>query len=241
MSGHSKWHNIQQRKGKQDAKRGNLFSMYAKKIALAARSGGDQATNFSLRLLVEKARAVAMPKDNIDRAIKRGSGEDKDVAQIEECMYEGYGPGGIALLIKTVSDNKNRTVSDVKHILSSHGGSMGGAGSVVWMFSEWGEVRIKSEDLRLKIDDEFQLNIIEAGAEDISVEEDEVYIKTKMEHLQNVVKKLKELGVENLESGLAWIAKDKVPTTPELQEKLSTLFSALEENEDIDEYFTNAD
>ncbi|OGH94255.1 MAG: hypothetical protein A2538_01665 [Candidatus Magasanikbacteria bacterium RIFOXYD2_FULL_41_14] len=241
MSGHSKWHNIQGRKGKQDAKKGVVFSMYAKKIAIAAKAGSDMATNFSLRLLVEKARAVAMPKDNIDRAIKRGTGEDKSAAQIEECMYEGYGPNGVAILIKTLSDNKNRTVSDLKHLLDKFGGSMGAAGSVVWMFEQKGFAQFKISDLGFQIDDEKELELIEVGAEDISKEDEQIYIKTKVEHLQNVVNKLKEMGVEVNESGLIFEAKDKVPVAEENKTRLENVFEALEENEDVDEFFTNAE
>ncbi|MDO8509928.1 MAG: YebC/PmpR family DNA-binding transcriptional regulator, partial [bacterium] len=174
MSGHSKWHNIQERKGKQDKKRSNVFSMYSKKISIAARAGGgDQSANFSLRILIDKAKEAGMPKDNIERAIKRGTGEDGEVNLIEECVYEGYGPGGVAVLIKTLSDNKNRTVSEVKHILSRFGGSMGSAGSVMWMFEQWGMVEVEKNKITEKniSDDDFQMSLIEAGAEDISEEE----------------------------------------------------------------------
>src|SRR3989338_6283409 len=145
MSGHSKWHNIQGRKGKQDAKRSNLFTKFAKGITVAAQSvGGDSEMNFSLRIAIEKAKAVGMPKDNIERAIKRGTGE-LEGAQIEEVIYEGYGPGGVAVLVKCLTDNKNRTVSDIKHIFSVHGGSMAGAGSVMWMFQQMGVIEISKE------------------------------------------------------------------------------------------------
>jgi len=243
MSGHSKWHNIQARKGKQDAKRSNVFSLYAKKITIATKSGGDPTTNFSLRILVDKAKESGMPKDNIDRAIKRGTGEGADGVQIEECLYEGYGPGGVAILIKTLSDNKNRTVSDIKHILSSRGGSMGNSGSVAWMFNEWGLITIASEKFQANglSREELEMALIESGAEDIVEEEGSVEIKTKFENLQKTVNKLKELGIEPEESGLGWVAKDKVPVSEENQEKLAALFAELEENDDVDDYFTNAE
>lgn len=243
MSGHSKWHNIQARKGKQDAKRSKFFSMYAKKIALAARSGGDPTTNFALRLLVDKAREVGMPKDNIDRAIKRGTGEDKNAAQIEECMYECYGPGGVAIMVKAVTDNKNRVVSDLKHLLNLAGGSMGGAGSVAWMFEQCGSIKIsKIKNQNTKFDDdEFDLVIIDVGAEDISRDEENIYVKTKVENLQSVVSKLKEMGVEPDESGLSFESKDKVPVAEENKARLENLFAALEENEDIEDFYTNAE
>jgi len=242
MSGHSKWHNIQARKGKQDAKRSNVFSLFAKKIAITAKSGGDPATNFSLRILIEKAKESGMPKDNIDRAVKRGTGESGDAAQIEECTYEGYGPGGIAILIRTLSDNKNRTVADIKHILSARGGSMGNSGSVAWMFNEWGLINVASEKFQLAnlSREELELALIEAGAEDIVEEEGIVEIKTKVENFQKALNKLKEFGIETEDAGLGWVAKDKVAVSDELKEKLEGVFAALEENDDVDDYFTNA-
>lgn len=244
MSGHSKWHNIQARKGKQDAKRGNIFSLYAKKITIATKSGGgDPTMNFSLRILIDKAKEAGMPKDGIDRAVKRGTGESGESAQIEECLYEGYAPGGVAILVKTLSDNKNRTVADIKHILSTRGGSMGGSGSVAWMFNEWGLITVASEKFKNdKLNrEELELALIEVGAEDITEEDEEVEIKTKVENLQKVVNKLKELGIEPDEDGLGWVAKDKVPVSEENKAKLSALFTALEENDDVEEYFTNAE
>src|SRR3989344_2436035 len=154
MSGHSKWHNIQGRKGKQDAKRSNLFTKFAKGITVAAQSGGgDSEMNFSLRIAIEKAKAVGMPKDNIERAIKRGTGELNDGNKVETVIYEGYGPGGIAILLKALTDNKNRTVSDVKHLLTEHGGSMAGPGSVLWMFEQWGLVILNKSGLTKNLDE----------------------------------------------------------------------------------------
>src|SRR3989338_3746709 len=165
MSGHSKWHNIQGRKGKQDAIRSGQFTKIAKLIAVAARNGGDAAANFSLRIAIEKAKEVGMPKDNIERAIKRGTGE-LEGAQIEEVIYEGYGPGGVAVLVKCLTDNKNRTVSDIKHIFSVHGGSMAWAGSVMWMFAQMGIVTVRSSEFTVRRE-ENELALIEAGAEEI--------------------------------------------------------------------------
>jgi len=181
MSGHSKWHNIQGRKGKQDAIRSGQFTKIAKLIAVAARNGGDPAMNFSLRIAIEKAKEVGMSKDNIERAIKRGTGE-LEGTQIEEAIYEGYGPGGVAVLVKCLTDNKNRTVSDIKHIFSKHGGSMTGAGSVMWIFKQ-----------------------------------------------------------ERTESGLQWVAKDKVSVSEEIGQKLGKLFEELDENDDVEDYFTNVE
>jgi len=149
----------------------------------------------------------------------------------------------VAILIKTLSDNKNRTVADIKHILSARGGSMGGEGSVAWMFNEWGLISVTSDKFKAEnlSREELELALIEVGAEDIVEEEGVVEIKTKVENFQKTVKKLKELGIEPDEEGLGWVAKDKVPVSDEAKEKLSALFSALEENDDVDEYFTNAE
>ena len=240
MSGHSKWHNIQARKGAQDAKKANVFTKYAKGITIAAQKGGDPTTNFSLRLAIDKAKEVSMPKDNIDRAIKRGTGELKGEAQMEEALYEAFGPGGVAILVKAVTDNKNRTVSDLKHMLNEAGGSLGGAGSVQWMFQQWGAITIDKGQVA-KSKDELELELIEAGAEDISETEDEIEIKTKVDHLQKVVNKLKELGIEPKEFGIKWVAKDTVPVSDEVGAKLGELFAELEAHDDVEDYFTNAE
>lgn len=240
MSGHSKWHNIQGRKGKQDALRSGQFTKVSKLITIAAKSGSDPSSNFSLRIAVDKARAVGMPKDNIERAIKRGTGE-LEGAQIEEVLYECYGPGGVAVLVKCLTDNKNRAVSDIKHIFSDHGGSMAGAGSVLWMFVQMGVVTVLTSQFSVHRE-ENELALIEAGAEEIKDgEENEVEIYTKMENFQKVLGVLKETGIEPKESGLQWIAKDKVEVNEEVTEKLGALFSELEENDDVDDYFTNAE
>ncbi|MFA5062431.1 MAG: YebC/PmpR family DNA-binding transcriptional regulator [Patescibacteria group bacterium] len=240
MSGHSKWHNIQGRKGKQDAIRSSQFSKMSKIISIAARGGGDPAANFSLRLSIEKAKAVGMPKDNIERAIKKGTGE-LGGAQIEEVIYEGYGPGGVAVLVKVLTDNKNRTVSDIKHLFADAGGSMGGAGSVMWMFEQLGIITIDKNKLSGKVSrDDFDLQMIDAGAEDLEDSEDQIDIKTKMENFQKVLNKVKELGIEPAESGLEWVAKDKVPVSDEIRSKLERLFASFEENDDVSDYYTNA-
>ncbi len=239
MSGHSKWHNIQARKGKQDAARSNAFTKAAKAITIAAQRGGDPGMNFSLRIAIDKAKAVGMPKDNIDRAIKRGIGEIEGAA-MEEIMYEGFGPSGVAILIKCVTDNKNRTVSDLKHILSEAGGSLGSAGSVAWMFSQCGVIAINNEQLTMNKDD-FELALIDSGAEDFSENESEIEIKTKIEKMHGVLEKLKELGIEPKESGIRWIAKDKIEVAPEVENKLGDLFAELEAHDDVEDYFTNAE
>ncbi|MFH2018994.1 MAG: YebC/PmpR family DNA-binding transcriptional regulator [bacterium] len=244
MSGHSKWHNIQARKGKQDAKRGNLFSKFAKKITLAAKiGGGNPETNFALRLALDKGKGVGMPKENLERAVKAGTGELKDVAQLEELLYEGFGPGGTAVMVKILTDNKNRVSSEIKRILADNGGSLGGSGSVQWMFEQFGIARINNEQLTInKIErDDFEMQMIEAGAEDISEEGGIVEIRTKIENLQSVLGKIKEMGIEPESSCLEWIAKDKVSISLEIQDKLMRLFEELEEHDDVEDYFTNAE
>jgi len=243
MSGHSKWHNIQGRKGKQDALRSNMFTKAAKVIAVAASKGGsDPLMNFSLRLAIEKAKAAGMPKDNIERAVKKGSGESGSGNTMEELMYEGYGPAGTALIIKTVTDNKNRTVQELKHILSDNGGSLGNSGSVLWMFNQYGWAQISAEQLGAVSRDEFEMTMIEAGAEDIQDGEDgTIDIKSKVENLKKVLDKLKELNVEPKDSGLIWEAKDKITASPELQTKLENLFGEFEDNDDIEDWYTNAE
>lgn len=239
MSGHSKWHNIQQRKGKQDAKRSSMFSKFSKAITIAAqRGGGDPDSNFSLRIAIDKAKAVSMPKDNIERAIKKGTGADGS-AQIEEVYYEAFGPGGTAVIIKCLTDNKNRTVADVKHILTKNGGTMGGNGSVMWMFEQCGIIQFEKSKIPGDID-LFELEIIEAGADDISIEGDQVEIKTKVENFGKVSGKLKELGIETDDAGLRYVAKEEMAIDDEVRAQISQLFEVLEENDDVDDYYTNA-
>jgi YebC/PmpR family DNA-binding regulatory protein len=240
MSGHSKWHNIQARKGKQDAKRSSMFSKYSKAITVAAqRGGGDPETNFSLRLAIDKAKEVSMPKDNIDRAIKKGTGEAGDGVQIEEVLYEAYGPGGVAIVIKCLTDNRNRTSADIKYLLSKNGGTLGGSGSVMWMFDLLGLIQL--EESKLPGDrDAFELDLIEAGAEDISVEDGQVEIKTKVENFSKVLNKLKALSIEADDSSLRYIAKEEVAISDEVRDQISKLFELLEENDDVEDYYTNA-
>lgn len=243
MSGHSKWHNIQARKGKQDAKRSSQFTKLAKAITIAAQHGGDPTSNFSLRLAIDKAKEVSMPKDNIDRAIKRGTGELGEGARMEEVLYEAFGPSGVAILVKAVTDNKNRTVSDLKHMLNESGGSLGGAGSVQWMFGQWGLITLKHDELaKASVDQEdFEMELIEAGVEDIKDgEEGEVDVRAKVENFQKVLSLLKNKGIEVKESGIRWIPKDSISISKEVEEKLAELFAALEEHDDIEDYYTNA-
>ena len=242
MSGHSKWHNIQGRKGKQDALRSAMFSKYSKLITIAAKGGGDPDKNFSLRIAIDKAKSVSMPKDNIDKAIKKGTGELNDGIVLEEALYEAFGPGGVAVLIKAVTDNKNRTVSEIKHSLTKSGGGMAGPGSVAWMFEQLGVIRLTAEELKNKniSQDDFEMSLIEVGAQDIKTEEDEIEVLTKIEDLQKVLGKIREMALEPNKSGIEWVAKEKVEIPEENVDKLQNLFGELEEREDVEDYFTNA-
>ncbi len=248
MSGHSKWHNIQGRKGKQDAKRSASYSKFSKLISVASRAGGDPNANFGLRLAIDRAKEVGVPKDNIERAIKRGTGELAG-AQIEEILYECYGPGGVAILVKALTDNKNRTVSDLKHLFNEYGGSMAGAGSVLWMFQQFGIVEVKDQKTKIsakggsafggKNRDEFELLLIDSGAENFEDVDEDLIVRTKVENLQKVLNKLKELGIEFEESRLEWIAKDQVQVTPEIEEKIDKLLEKISDHDDVEDFFTN--
>jgi len=239
MSGHSKWANIKRTKGAADAKRANLFTKLTKSITVTAREkGGDPDANFSLRLAIEKARAANVPKENIERAIKRGTGEIKG-EKIEELTYEGFGPGGTALIIKCLSDNKNRTASQIKHILSSHCGSLGAPNSVLWQFEQKGVIRIENEKLAGKDLSELELRLIDLGAQDIVKEEDSLVIYTKTEDLQKVNKQLDDFGLSAAYAEIEYVPKEKISLAEELLKKNQVLFDNLDNDEDVDNYYTN--
>ena len=232
MSGHSKWSTIKRAKEIKDGKKSNLFTKLAKNIAVAARSGSDLDTNFKLRMAVDNAKSFSMPKDNIERAIKKGSGE-WDGGPIEELIYEGYGINGTAILMKILTDNKNRTLNNIKYILSKRGGNLGSSGSVLWMFDLKGEIIIDQD----KLSDEEELKIIESGAEDIIKKEDHIIIITASDDLQKIKEELKDFKISS--SDIAYIPKEKIKVEDE--EKLLALLDALDEDDDIDKVYTNAD
>ena len=243
MSGHSKWHNIQQKKGKMDKLRSNVFTKVGRLITVAAREGGgDPASNFSLRLAIDKAKAANMPKDNIERAIKRGTGEDSDGAQIEEVLYEGFGPGGTAFLVETLTDNKNRTVSDIKNVFTKHGGSMAGVGAVKWQFTRQGVIRL-GENQKSKIKNQnfgdFELELIDAGAEDIIDSEFGLEIRCSVEKFQAVSEVVKKYNLETESAGLEWVAKEPLALAEETSQKVQALYEALEEMDEVREVYTN--
>ena len=238
MSGHSKWATIRRKKGALDAKRGKLFTKLIKELTIAAREGGgDPAGNPRLRLAIDNAKAANMPADNIERAIKKGTGELEGTT-ISELTYEGYGPGGIALLVEVATDNKNRTVAEVRHIFSRHSGNMGESGSVAWMFEKKGIITLPKQG---KSEDDIMELVLNAGAEDMRTEDEYFEIQTDVEFFEPVRKALaeKKLAMDN--ASLQWIAKNTVNISGENAEKMMKLIEGLEDCDDIQNVYSNAD
>ena len=237
MSGHSKWASIKHKKGATDQKRGILFSRISKNIIIAAKhGGGDPATNLTLRLAIDAARSANMPNDNIKRAIDRATGK-ADGAQIEEVLYEGFGPGGVAVLVSAATDNKNRTTSNVRHLFSKYGGSMGTTNSVAWMFEQRGVIRIEKPT---NIDgDDFQLQLIDAGAEDISLSDDGIRITTPPSDLIKIKNSIEQMSLPVEYAQIEYIPKQIISIDAETQAKIDTFFEALEEDEDVSNYYSN--
>ncbi|MDD3284191.1 MAG: YebC/PmpR family DNA-binding transcriptional regulator [Patescibacteria group bacterium] len=233
MSGHSKWATTKHKKALVDAKKSSIFTKLAKIISVAARNGADSDMNFQLRMAIDKARAFSMPKENIERAIAKGAGIGEQ-NNLEEITYEGYGPEGVAIIIELVTDNKNRSASEIRHILSKTGGSLGASNSVLWQFEKRGVIYLKNTELS----DEQELLIIDAGADDIEKTEDGIMILTSIENLQKTQEKLKDvIEIENAE--VEYIAKNKVKM--QNPEKLEKLIEMLDENDDVNNFYTNAE
>lgn len=240
MAGHSKWANIKHRKQKQDKKRGKLFSKLSRKIAVAAREGGgDPEMNADLAFAIDKAKDNDMPKDNIERAIKRGTGELEGV-DYKQFTYEGYGPGGVALYLDIMSDNRNRTASEIRHILSEHGGNLGEAGCVAWMFERKGQIIIDLNSTDLD-EEEVMMEAIEAGADDIETEENVVTVYTKTKRFQDVKAGLKKKGFEFVESDLAMVPNTTIKLEKSDAKKMMNLMEDLEDHDDIQEVYSNFD
>jgi len=238
MSGHSKWATIKRKKASTDAKRGKIFTKLIKEITIAARQGGgDPNGNPRLRLAIDNAKAANMPADNIERAIKKATGELEGVS-ISELMYEGYGPGGAAILVEVATDNKNRTVAEVRHIFSKIGGSMGEAGSVAWMFERKGIITVKRNN---KSEDDVMEIVLEAGGDDMETEEDIFEVTTSLESFESVRKTLLDKTLEIENASLEWIAKNTLAVAGEDAEKVVKLIETLEDNEDVQNVFSNAD
>ncbi|MEI7810952.1 MAG: YebC/PmpR family DNA-binding transcriptional regulator [Ignavibacteria bacterium] len=237
MSGHSKWATIRRKKGALDAKRGKLFTKLIKEITIAARGGGDSSGNPRLRLAVDNAKSANMPADNIERAIKKATGELEGATYLE-ITYEGYAPGGIAVMVETVTDNKNRTVAEVRHLFSKGGGNMGESGSVAWMFDRNGIITIPKQD---KSEDDIMEIVLEAGGDDLQTEEDFYSIQTSVEFFEPVRKAILDKGLKVENASIQWVAKNLVGVAGEDAEKLIKLIENLEDNDDVQNVYTNAD
>lgn len=236
MSGHSKWATTKNAKAAADAKRSSSFTKLSKNISIAARKGGDPDTNFSLRLAIDKAKEGNMPKENIDRAIKRGTGE-LEGATLEEVMYEGYGPSGIAVLVEAVTDNRNRTTPEIRSLLTRAGGSLGAQNAVQWMFEHKGIIRVKSEQITDK--DNFLLSAIDFGAEDVVEEDGGFTIRCVFSDFEKVKRGLETLGLNPDYAEVEWVAKDLVELAPEAQEGVYSLVETLEAQDDVNGVYTN--
>jgi len=236
MAGHSKWANIKHRKARQDASRGKVWTKVIREITVAAKGGPDPDDNPRLRLALDKANAANMPKDNIKRAIEKGSGTG-DTGALEEIVLEGYGPGGVAIMVEAMSDNRNRTVSDVRHAFSKFGGNLGTDGSVSYLFNKIGIIHVAktySEEDILDI-------ALEAGADDLVDEEDYFEIITSSSNLENVLKSLKENNIENTNAELTLRAETSVSVDQEMSEKVLKIMDFMDELDDVQEVHTNAE
>ena len=239
MSGHSKWATIRRSKGVNDAKRGQLFTKIGHEIVIAAREGGsDPDTNFRLRLVLDKAKRGNMPKDNIERAIRRGTGELKGADALQESNYEGYGPHGTAILVLSLSDNKNRTASDIRRTFSRYGGNLGADGCVAWMFSRKGYL---ATDAGGQDADEVALIAIDAGAEDVEISEDMVEVYTKPGDFRAVQDSLSAASYEVANAQLFWIPQSVMSLGEKETFQTMKLLEALEDLEDVQEVFSNLD
>jgi len=241
MSGHSKWSSIKHQKTIKDVRRGKLFSRLSKNISIAARNGGDPATNPSLRLAIDQARASNMPNTNIERAIKKGTGEIEG-AEIEEFKIEAYGPGGIALVIKVISDNKNRALSEIKNILSKNNAKMAETGSVSYMFRPKGEIKLAAAEHQPIGKDKIEEEIIESHALDFEEIEGGYLVYTKAADLGKVKKYFEDKGISIESIKLIQEAENLIEiTNKEQAQKILNLLNELEEHEDVDEVYTNFD
>lgn len=238
MAGHSKWSQIKRKKAANDAKRGKLFTSLIREITVAAREGGgDPNFNPRLRLAIDTAKDANMPAENIDRAIKRGTGELEGV-NYEEIVYEGYGPGGVAIYIETLTDNANRTVAEVRHILSRNGGSLGTSGSVAWQFDRKGQLYV---DATRHDEESIMLAALEAGAEDVEQDDDTFVISTDVASFHAVQDALKEQGVVLDQAELAMVPKATVEVTGDEATRLLKLLDALDDADDVQKVYSNAD
>jgi YebC/PmpR family DNA-binding regulatory protein len=238
MSGHSKWHSIKHKKGALDAKRGKLFTKFIKEITVAARSGGgDPDGNARLRKAILDAKAGNMPNDTIERAVRRGTGEEEGV-HYEEITYEGYGPGGVALLIEAVTDNRNRTVAEIRHLFSKNGGNLGETGSVGWMFNKKGYIVV---DKAAKGEDELFELAIDAGADDLRDDEENFEIITSPDNFDVVVAAVKSAGIEPQVSEITMVPQNYIKLEGQEARQMLKLMEALEDHDDVQKVSANFD
>ncbi|MBI4090662.1 MAG: YebC/PmpR family DNA-binding transcriptional regulator [Candidatus Komeilibacteria bacterium] len=231
MSGHSKWATTKRQKEEVDAKRSGLFTKLSKNISVAAREGTDPKMNFKLRIAIDKAKAASMPKDNIERAVARGSGAGG--GQLERVLYEGFGPEGIAVMVEAVTDNKNRTFSEIKQYFSRNGGNLGSANSVGWMFELRGVIEISSA-----LTDEQELVLIDAGLLEVRTHGEGQLLNTELSKLQAVKERAEKLGMTVVEASTGYVAKELL--TPKKEEAVLAFLDGLDELDDVDSIYTNA-
>ena len=240
MSGHSKWSSIKHRKGAADAKRGKLFSKLSRAIIVAAKEGGgDPAGNLALQNAIEKARSYSMPRENIERAIARGSGADADAAAFEPIVYEGYGPSGVAVLVEALTDNRNRTASEVRHVFTKNDGNLGTSGAVAWLFERRGVVLVAADGAD---EDELTLAAAEGGADDVSRDGSSFQVTSAPESLPTVREAVEAAGFVIESAELTMVPKTTVEVEDEsAAKKILRLMDALEENDDVQDVFSNFD
>jgi len=240
LSGHSKWSSIKHKKGAADIKRGKLFSKLSRAIIVAAREGGpDTAANLALQNAVEKARSYSMPKDNIDRAIARGAGETSEGSNFETVVYEGYGPEGVAVLVEALTDNRNRTASDVRFLFAKHGGNLGATGAVAWQFERRGVVLVSATGVD---EDELLLTAADAGADDVERDGSTYQVSSAPEHLGVVREAIAAAGYTVESAGLSMVPKTTVEISDEaVAKKVVRLVEGLEDNDDVQDVFANFD
>ena len=237
MSGHSKWANIQHRKGRQDAKRGKEFTKAAKEIIIAAKNGGDPASNSRLRAAIAAAKSINLPKDKIEAAIRKGTGQDAG-GDIIEINYEGYGPGGVAVIVETATDNRNRTVAEIRHLMSKGGGSMGENGCVSWKFERKGVIQFSKEKYT---EDQWMEAALEAGADDLRDEGDVWEIQTAMADFNAVREAFEAAGLEMISAELNQVPQTTMEVDLETARKLLRFIELLEDNDDVQNVYSDAD
>jgi YebC/PmpR family DNA-binding regulatory protein len=238
MSGHSHWAGIKHKKGIADTKRGMTFSKIARILSVAAKDGTDPTMNSKLRIAIEQARAVNMPSENVERAIKRGTGE-LGSGKLEEFLFEAFGPGKVAIMIEGITDNKNRALNEVKRILSQYGGKLAAAGSVKWLFDRKGVMIISLDDNKDITKENLELKAIESEAEDVLWRDNSLDIYTKPEELEKVKKEIETRGIKTESASLDWVAKEVISITDKDKIAYQELFEALDENEDVQEIYSN--